>query len=457
MLQAIAPFAFAMQALASVAILTFSPESIHGFPAQYMVMPLSLWLTAFWLIVWKPELSLLLALVPQFFYGRLTHEVIRVRYLFALKVGVAALLLLALALRRVTGDREYVRLRTPLDRPMLAYGLWIIAMMVYGLVRGNPFEDVMTAAHELGQIPVIYFLLTSVLGDWRRVTNLAVAFGTLNAPLALYNVFAAGRGGGLYSSLIVVPLFALLMHGPKDLKHRPLLWVYVYICVLDLLLCEHRTLWVTTGLGLMYLTRTYLREARGIASVVLVVALAVGFVALAQPGGETLGSATERFTHGGGRRTAELQLGLGWWYLNDPIFGSFGGGTGFDVPWPNSQGWYPIGPWFHNFYLTTLFNIGVPGTLIYLWLAYSVMLGPHVRRLARAKLPGQVAAVVGTQAVYLGWLIGANFSGPREGHWELGVLPALIGVMATLAAPAGEAVPAKEPETKPALTPATAP
>ena len=43
-------------------VIIIAPSTLRSFPAEYIVMPLSLWLVAFWLVVWKPELSLLLTL-----------------------------------------------------------------------------------------------------------------------------------------------------------------------------------------------------------------------------------------------------------------------------------------------------------------------------------------------------------------------------------------------------------
>ena len=196
MLTTLAGLACAVQALLALVVFLVWPDSIKGWPAQYLIMPLALWLTALWLVVWKPELGLFLALVPQFFYGKIEGDHIRVRNLFALKLGVALALLLALGLRKLVGDRQYTRVRTPLDRPMLALFSWGVLMMVFGVVRGNPLEGVLTAANDILQIPVIYFLLTVVMFDLRRLTTFVVVLAVLNTPLALYNVFSSGRGGG---------------------------------------------------------------------------------------------------------------------------------------------------------------------------------------------------------------------------------------------------------------------
>lgn len=449
MLNATALIGFSVQATITVATLLIWPGSIKAWPAEFMVMPFSLWLVAFWLILWKPELTLFLVLLPQRLLNMGEHETWRLRYLFALKIGVIALLALALLLRRLMGDRTYARLRTRLDWPMLIYTVWMVVMVAYGFARGSRVVDILTAANELLQIPVIYLILTAVAGSWGRVGTFFAVYAAVNAPLALFHVFSGGRGGGFYSSLMLAPMIGVLLRGGTGLRHRPLVWAYVWLGLLDVLLCQSRTLWVTAGMSIAFLVCQFLRETRVLAVLALLAVLAVGFIALAQPGGQGFDAAFQRVGEDPGRRTVETQLMLGMWYLNGPWLGCFGASTVDPIPWPRDIGWYPVGPWSHNFHITLLFNSGVPGVLLYLWLVIQVLNRGRLVALKVPVRPVALALLIGLQADYLGWVIGSNFSGPAEGHWELGALPALIGVVSALIMrEAAQATPPEKPLPK---------
>jgi N-acetylglucosaminyl-diphospho-decaprenol L-rhamnosyltransferase len=116
-----------------------------------------------------------------------------------------------------------------------------------------------------------------------------------------------------------------------------------------------------------------------------------------------------------GYRVPEATIGLQA-FLSHPIAG---GGLGHLVRgvFVSTFGVTDVGPIYHVFYVTLLVNGGI--------LALVAVLGalaPALRGSARQLTPQSLAF----QCLLFGALAAAAFAGPTDGHWELGVLPALV-------------------------------
>ena len=75
-----------------------------------------------------------------------------------------------------------------------------------------------------------------------------------------------------------------------------------------------------------------------------------------------------------------------------------------------------VGPLYHSFWVTIMANLGIVGLACVLWPIFvALRVGTRVRE----------GAPLGFSALMVGWIAGAMFAGPTDGHWELGLLPAL--------------------------------
>jgi len=147
------------------------------------------------------------------------------------------------------------------------------------------------------------------------------------------------------------------------------------------------------------------------------VALAItGVGALSSTGfGSRLALVGEGLQASSGYRLPEAIVGLEA-FLSDPIAGA-GLGQVVSGVFLSTFGITDVGPVYHAFYVTLLANGGL--------LALVAVLGalaPALRGSARRLAPQSLAF----RCLLLGALAAAAFAGPTDGHWELGVLPALV-------------------------------
>jgi O-antigen ligase len=110
------------------------------------------------------------------------------------------------------------------------------------------------------------------------------------------------------------------------------------------------------------------------------------------------------------------ESGIGWdVFVSQPLIGA---GLGQTTPRVYLPGFVvtDVGPVYHAFYVLLLANLGIVGL--------AVVILP-IARLSWQGLVQRDSIALPFAALTVGFLAAAAVSGPTDGHWELGLLPAL--------------------------------
>lgn len=149
--------------------------------------------------------------------------------------------------------------------------------------------------------------------------------------------------------------------------------------------------------------------AAGIAGATLfaVVLLGGGLAGRLSVAGEALGRSA-------GYRVPEASVGWNV-FASRPLFGA---GLGQTTPQIYLPGFAvtDVGPVYHSFYIVILANLGLIGLIAVLW---------PIAMTARAALANGASEPIAFAALTCGFLVAALVESPSDGHWELGLLPAL--------------------------------
>ena len=326
---------------------------------------------------------------------------------------------IAVVTRRLVGaDRE--RLSHP------GYQLGMLAILVvaavgalYGLAIGNAPKDVLVALYLIAVIP-IYFLIamqTLARSSWRRYAG-AIYVASISV-LTLLEYGSPGRHGGL---LALIPVPALVVLAGRYTGWRRLgLAALAAVLSADVVLASYRGIWLAGGIAILILVVRGSRSVRTglVATGAAGVALA-GLTVIAGGVGERAVTIGEALARSAGYRLPES--GVGWdVFVSRPLFGAGLGQTTPDVYLPGFVV-ADVGPVYHAFYVLLLANLGIVG-LAAVILPIARVTWRGLRRRDSMALP--------FAALTLGFLAAALVSGPTDGHWELGLLPALTLLTST--------------------------
>jgi hypothetical protein len=122
-----------------------------------------------------------------------------------------------------------------------------------------------------------------------------------------------------------------------------------------------------------------------------------------------------------GYRAAESAVGMHV-FAADPLLGLGLGQSRPNIYLPNFRV-TSVGPMYHVWYVTLLANGGIVLLVLQGWI---------LLRAVRIGLRSKHTWTVAFTAVTVGFAASAAFGGPTDGHWELGLLPALVAVTAGL-------------------------
>lgn len=339
-----------------------------------------------------------------------------------LAAGCAALLA-----RRIAGlDRGHYRLPR--------YGIAMIVVLavtaagaVYGLAAGNGPMAVVVAGYQVAVIPAYFFIavFSLVEPDWRRKAAILFIIGL--AVLTIIQFDLPGRHGGLMSMLAFPPLIVLA--GRSRGWPRAGYAVLAAVFAGDVALSSYRGLWVGSLVALLVLILRGGRPVRqGLVATGIAAAFGVAAVstlrAVGRLTGDRIGLVVESLDRSAGYRLPEATIGLDV-FAARPLFGA---GLGQTTPNVYVDGFRvtDVGPVYHAYYVLLLANLGIIGLCAVLWPVLRAMLD-GLRE--RDTLPLAFAALI------CGFLVSAVFAGPTDGHWEWGLLPALV--LLTRPAPAG--------------------
>lgn len=338
----------------------------------------------------------------------------RVSVVIALHAGILAIGCLALLTRRVFVRAEDLQpQRTAADGAMLVTVLFLLVAAAYGLARGNAPHAVLVAAYEFAVIPAYFFLTTFTLPTPRDLAKAAAWYLAGAIGLTVVQLMEPDRHGGLLAALALPPLLvaASRVGGWK----RGGLALLIAVTALDVVLASYRAIWLATGVALLVLAlRGTARVRRTVMTAGAIGAVALPLVVVLSPALRTRALATaEALEESSGYRLPEASVGLGA-FADQPLTGAGLGQSTPGVHLPDF-GVTTVGPAYHVFYVMILANLGLTGLLLLRPLAIAVRTG----------LSAPDDKAVSFAALTCGFLVAAAFAGPTDGHWELGLLPAV--------------------------------
>lgn len=329
-----------------------------------------------------------------------------------LAAGCAALLG-----RRLVGlDRNHLR--------MPRYGIGMIAILLvtvggglYGLAVGNDELQVIVAAYHIAIIPAYFFIAIYSLTepDWRR--KAAILFVVSLAILTVAEFTSPVRHGGLMSLLAFPPLVVLA--GRHHDWRRAGFAALAAIFAADVALSSYRGLWVGSVVAILIMAVLGRRSVRqGLIATGIAGAVGLALLSAVSAGNALItgraGLIFEAVDRSAGYRLPEAEVGLTV-FADHPLFGAGLGQTTHDVYLAGYK-IVDVGPVYHAYYVLLLANIGLIGLIVVLWpVAMATLAGLR----QRDDMPLAFAALT------CGFLASAMFAGPTDGHWELGLLPAL--------------------------------
>lgn len=336
----------------------------------------------------------------------------------AVHTALLALGFLAVGIRRSL-DPGWGRISTPADGPMLVLAAGIALGGAYGLAAGNVPRDALVAAYQIGVIPTYYLLATLTLSSPQRLRAAAILFVAGATVLALTKLAAPGRHGGLFSVLALIPTIAAASNARGG--RRWLLLAVAAVLGIDVLLAGYRAIWLAAGIALLLLLARRTAGMRAtllasLAGVLVVVFLGAGLSSSFGDRADLVGAGLEESS---GYRLPEARVGLDA-FLSNPIAGAGLGQVTNDVSL-ETFGVTDVGPVYHVFYVTLLANGGLAVLALVLW-----PLLVAIRRVWRSRS----SHVSGALALLVGFIGAAAFAAPTDGHWELGLLPAVALIAA---------------------------
>jgi hypothetical protein len=335
-----------------------------------------------------------------------------VRGYIAVKVLLLAAGGAALAVRHWLRVEKRPR-RTVADVGMLSLiGVTVVAA-TYGLAVGNQPEEVLVAAYQVATIPVYFFVATYTLTSGRRILAAGILYVALAAVFTAISVSAPGRHGGLIT-LMAIPALIWVAGRLRGWRRTGVLLLGGFFAV-DVLLASYRGIWLAAALTVLIMLARGGRTVRAGLAATAVAAVAVAAVLALQPGvRERAGEISKGLTQSAGYRGVESSVGLNV-FADQPLVGAGLGQTTPDI-YLSGFTFTDVGPVYHAFYVTVLANLGLVGLLLVLW---------PILRGVRVGLRDRDGIALPFAALSCGFLAAAVFAAPTDGHWELGLLPAL--------------------------------
>lgn len=335
--------------------------------------------------------------------------------------GILAAGCAAVAVRHIASSTEQGRVRTCADGPMALFTALVAVAALFGLARGNAPYAVLVAAYEIAIIPAYFFVATFTLTSRRRLHAAGVAYIASAAALAAVELTMPGRHGGLLSVLAIPPLLVTASHvrGWRQAAAVALIALFV----VDVIAAFYRAMWVALGLALLVLlVRGTTQIRRGVVLGGAAGCLLLATVSAVSPGlNNRITLLGQYLDYTGGYRLAEMSIGLHV-FADHPFTGDGLGQTTPDVYLPDFT-MTDVGPVYHVFWVMILANLGLIGLIAVLWPLW------HVVRVGLRVRDGPALAAF---ALTCGFVASAAFAGPTDGHWELGLLPAITLLAAHL-------------------------
>jgi len=289
---------------------------------------------------------------------------------------------------------------------------------LFGLVRGNDPKDIVVASYQIAVIPLYFMVTMLTLSTHERRRRATILYVVLITAISAPALLIPGRHGSGLFSLLPLPLL-LVATGEATGRRRLGLALVCTLLGIDVALGDYRSVWLAATVTFAILLIRGAKAVRvGLATTTLLAlgALAASAVTIGFHGGliERVSDAAASLTRSAGYRGPESAVG--W-----DVFGTHpfvGAGLGQTTKSVYLEGFAvtDVGPVYHSFYILLLANVGIIGFCAVLW--------PIVRTTWRSIVSGSGASLI-CAALTAGFLLAAAAAGPTDGHWELGLLPAL--------------------------------
>ncbi|MER7167439.1 O-antigen ligase family protein [Micromonospora sp. NPDC000207] len=335
-----------------------------------------------------------------------------VRVYVATHLVLLAAGVVALVVRRWLGVDPKGR-RTVADVGMLALvGLTIVAAG-YGLAVGNLPTEVLVAGYQIAILPLYFFLATHTLTTTRRLVAAGALYVVVATGLTAVSMTQPGRHGGLLTLLAIPPL--VFIAGRVRGWRRVVAVSLAGFFAADVLLASYRGIWLAALVTIAVMLVFGGRAVRTGLAATAVAGLVVGGLLALQPGvqerAQEIGTGLQQSA---GYRGPESGVGLDV-FAQRPVLGAGLGQSTTDI-YLADFAFTDVGPVYHAYYVTLLANVGLVGLALVLW---------PILRSVRAGLAARDSLSVPCAALCCGFLCAALFAAPTDGHWELGLLPAL--------------------------------
>jgi hypothetical protein len=337
-----------------------------------------------------------------------------VTFITAVHVGVLAVGCLALLMRRAAASADDEPRRTRADGAMALLALIVLAGALFGLARGYPLHRVLIAGYEIGVIPAYFFLTAHTLTTPHRIKAAALLYVAGAGALAATELTTPGRHGGLPSVLALPPLLVTVHHARGGQRIGAIAAIALFAA--DTTVAGYRAMWLAVGVSLVILLiRGTSRIRRNVVMAVLAGTVLIVCVAAVSAGLRARAALSGHRLHDpAGYRVPEAAIGLRV-FTDWPLTGAGLGQTTPHTYLPTFR-ITDVGPIYHVFWVMILANLGLIGLIAVLW---------PLLRAARLSLVARDGTALAFGSLTCGFLAAAAFAGPTDGHWELGLLPAL--------------------------------
>jgi hypothetical protein len=320
---------------------------------------------------------------------------------------------LALLTRNALRLDQLTQPRTVVDLAMVALTVLTAVTAVYGLALGNLPTDVLVAAYQIAVIPGYFFIATRTLTDQRRRSAAAILYLVPAGALTAATLTVPGGHGGLIALLGMPPLVVLAGRATGWRRTGAALLAALFLA--DVVLSCFRALWLAGGIAIvLMLVRGGAVIRRGMVATATAAVVFVALLAITFGLRDRASVVALELKQSSGYRAPESAVGLGV-FAGRPLGGGGLGQSTRDV-YLSGFAVTDVGPVYHAFYVTILANVGLIGLAVVLW--------PVLRAIPRG-FADRDGAAFAFSALTCGFLAGAVFAGPTDGHWELGLLPAL--------------------------------
>jgi hypothetical protein len=316
------------------------------------------------------------------------------------------------------GVRRFVLGRGENEMAVRSLGMTLLLIVTavgatYGLAAGNTSKYVLVATYQVAVIPVYYLLAVQTLNTHRRLRNAGILYIGVITPLTVIELGTPGRHGGLLTLIAVPPLIVLA--GRANGWPRAGYALLASVLAADVVLASYRGIWVAAGLAIAILAFFGDRAIfRGLFATAGVGAVLMGLLVINRGLEERSASIAMQLDRGAGYRVPESVIGFDVFSAH-PLVGA---GLGQTTPHTYVEGFsvVDVGPVYHAFYVLVLANVGLIGLCA---------IGGPVLRTVWSGLRDRGQLAVAFAGLTSGYLAAAVVSSPSDGHWELGLLPAL--------------------------------